>query len=73
LVATVQVQVLIVEADEALPRNLSARLHLEGAMAIFLPVSLVIASYLGVAPDVILCASLVTAGMPLVLLIGAAS
>jgi sodium-dependent dicarboxylate transporter 2/3/5 len=35
-------------------------------------VSLVIAPYLGVAPDVILYASLVTAGMPFVLLIGAA-
>jgi len=35
-------------------------------------VSLVIAKYLGVTPDVILYASLVTAGMPFVLLIGAA-
>jgi solute carrier family 13 (sodium-dependent dicarboxylate transporter), member 2/3/5 len=42
------------------------------AIAISLPVSLVIAKYLGVAPDVILYASLVTAGMPFVLLIGAA-
>jgi sodium-dependent dicarboxylate transporter 2/3/5 len=42
------------------------------AIAISLPVSLVIAEYLGVAPDVILYASLVTAGMPFVLLIGAA-
>src|SRR4030043_2210499 len=42
------------------------------AIAISLPVSLVIAQYLGVAPDVILYASLVTAGMPFVLLIGAA-
>ncbi len=42
------------------------------AIAIALPVSLVIAKYLGVAPDVILYASLVTAGMPFVLLIGAA-
>jgi solute carrier family 13 (sodium-dependent dicarboxylate transporter), member 2/3/5 len=42
------------------------------AIAISLPVSLVIAPYLGVAPDVILYASLVTAGMPFVLLIGAA-
>lgn len=42
------------------------------AIAISLPVSLVIAQYLGVAPDVILYASLVTAGMPFLLLIGAA-
>jgi len=42
------------------------------AIAISLPVSLVVASYLGVAPDVIFYASLVTAGMPFVLLIGAA-
>jgi sodium-dependent dicarboxylate transporter 2/3/5 len=42
------------------------------AIAIALPVSLVIAKYLGVAPEVILYASLVTAGMPFVLLIGAA-
>jgi solute carrier family 13 (sodium-dependent dicarboxylate transporter), member 2/3/5 len=42
------------------------------AIAISLPVSLVIAKYMGVAPDVILYASLVTAGMPFVLLIGAA-
>ena len=42
------------------------------AIAISLPVSLVIAKYLGVAPDVILYASLVTAGMPFALLIGAA-
>jgi len=42
------------------------------AIAISLPVSLVIAPYLGVAPHVILFASLVTAGMPFVLLIGAA-
>jgi solute carrier family 13 (sodium-dependent dicarboxylate transporter), member 2/3/5 len=42
------------------------------AIAISLPVSLVIAKYLGVAPEVILYASLVTAGMPFVLLIGAA-
>jgi sodium-dependent dicarboxylate transporter 2/3/5 len=42
------------------------------AIAIALPVSLVIAKYLGVAPDVIFFASLVTAGMPFVLLIGAA-
>jgi sodium-dependent dicarboxylate transporter 2/3/5 len=42
------------------------------AIAIALPVSLVIAKYLGVAPDVIFYASLVAAGMPFVLLIGAA-
>lgn len=42
------------------------------AIAISLPVSLVIAKYLGVAPEVIMYASLVTAGMPFVLLIGAA-
>jgi sodium-dependent dicarboxylate transporter 2/3/5 len=42
------------------------------AIAISLPVSLVIAPYLGVAPHVIFFASLVTAGMPFNLLIGAA-
>jgi sodium-dependent dicarboxylate transporter 2/3/5 len=42
------------------------------AIAISLPVSLVIAQYLGVAPHVILFASLATAGMPFNLLIGAA-
>jgi len=42
------------------------------AIAISLPVSLVIAKYLGVSPEVIMYASLVTAGMPFVLLIGAA-
>ena len=42
------------------------------AIAIVLPVALVIAKYMGVAPDVIMYASLVTAGMPFVLLIGAA-
>jgi len=42
------------------------------AIAISLPVSLVIAKYLGVAPEVVMYASLVTAGMPFVLLIGAA-
>jgi sodium-dependent dicarboxylate transporter 2/3/5 len=42
------------------------------AIAITLPVSLVIAKYLGVAPDVVIYASLVTAGMPFMLLIGAA-
>lgn len=42
------------------------------AIAIALPVSLVMARYLGVAPDVIFFSALVTAGMPFVLLIGAA-
>jgi len=42
------------------------------AIAISLPVSLVIAQYLGVAPDVIFFSSLITAGMPFFLLIGAA-
>jgi len=42
------------------------------AIAISLPVALVIAPYLGVAPEVVLFASLVTAGMPFVLLVGAA-
>jgi sodium-dependent dicarboxylate transporter 2/3/5 len=42
------------------------------AIAISLPVALVIAPYLGVAPEVILYASLVTAGMPFLLLVGAA-
>ena len=42
------------------------------AIAISLPVALVIAPYLGVAPAVILFASLVTAGMPFMLLVGAA-
>jgi len=42
------------------------------AIAIVLPVSLVIAKYLGVAPDVVIYASLITAGMPFMLLIGAA-
>ena len=42
------------------------------AIAICLPVALVIAPYLGVTPDVILFASLVTAGMPFLLLVGAA-
>ncbi len=42
------------------------------AIAISLPVALVIAPYLGVAGDVILFASLVTAGMPFLLLVGAA-
>jgi sodium-dependent dicarboxylate transporter 2/3/5 len=42
------------------------------AIAISLPVALVIAPYLNVSPDVILFASLVTAGMPFLLLVGAA-
>jgi sodium-dependent dicarboxylate transporter 2/3/5 len=42
------------------------------AIAISLPVAFVIAPYLGVAPEVILFASLVTAGMPFLLLVGAA-
>lgn len=42
------------------------------AIAISLPVALVIAPYLGVAPEVIFYAALVTAGMPFLLLVGAA-
>jgi sodium-dependent dicarboxylate transporter 2/3/5 len=42
------------------------------AIAISLPVALVIAPYLGVAGEVILYGSLVTAGMPFLLLVGAA-
>ena len=42
------------------------------AIAISVPVALVIAPYLGVANEVILFAALVTAGMPFVLLVGAA-
>jgi sodium-dependent dicarboxylate transporter 2/3/5 len=42
------------------------------AIAISLPVALVIAPYLGVAPDIILFVSLVAAGMPFLLLVGAA-
>ncbi|MFP4315733.1 MAG: SLC13 family permease [Desulfovibrionales bacterium] len=42
------------------------------AIAISLPVALVIAPYLGVAGDVILFSSLVVAGMPFLLLVGAA-
>ncbi len=42
------------------------------AIAISLPVAFVIAPYLGVAAEVILFASLVTAGMPFLLLVGAA-
>ena len=42
------------------------------AIAISLPVALVIAPYLGVAGEVILFAALVTSGMPFLLLVGAA-
>jgi sodium-dependent dicarboxylate transporter 2/3/5 len=42
------------------------------AIAISLPVALVMAPYLGVAPEVILFASLVVTGMPFLLLVGAA-
>ena len=42
------------------------------AIAISLPVALVIAGYLHVAPEVILFACLATAGMPFLLLVGAA-
>ena len=42
------------------------------AIAISLPVALVIAPYLGVSGEIILYASLVTAGMPFLLLVGAA-
>jgi len=42
------------------------------AIAISLPVALVIAPYLNVAPEVVLFSSLVTAGMPFLLLVGAA-
>jgi sodium-dependent dicarboxylate transporter 2/3/5 len=42
------------------------------AIAITMPVALVIAPYVGVAPDVVLFASLVTAGMPFLFLVGAA-
>jgi len=42
------------------------------AIAISLPVALVIAPYLGVSGEVVLYASLVTAGMPFLLLVGAA-
>ncbi|OEU69752.1 MAG: transporter [Desulfovibrio sp. S3730MH75] len=42
------------------------------AIAISLPVALVIAPYLGVAPEVILFVALVVAGMPFLLLVGAA-
>lgn len=42
------------------------------AIAISLPVALVIAKYLGVTPEVVFYAALTTAGMPFLLLIGAA-
>ncbi len=42
------------------------------AIAISMPVALVLAPYLGVAPEVVIFASLVTAGMPFLLLVGAA-
>ena len=42
------------------------------AIAIALPVALVIAPYIGVSPELVLYASLVTAGMPFLLLVGAA-
>jgi len=42
------------------------------AIAISLPVALVIAPYIGVAPEIVLFASLVVAGMPFLLLVGAA-
>jgi len=42
------------------------------AIAISLPVALVVAKQLGVAPEIILFSSLVTAGMPFLLLVGAA-
>ena len=42
------------------------------AIAVVLPVSLKMAEYVHVAPEVILFSSLVTAGMPFLLLVGAA-
>jgi sodium-dependent dicarboxylate transporter 2/3/5 len=42
------------------------------AIAITMPVALVMAPYLGVEPEVIFFAALVTAGMPFLLLVGAA-
>ncbi len=42
------------------------------AIAITMPVALVIAPYLGVAPEVVLFACLATAGMPFLFLVGAA-
>jgi len=42
------------------------------AIAIVLPVALVLAGYLGIAPEVVLFTCLATAGMPFLLLVGAA-
>ncbi len=42
------------------------------AIAITMPIALVIAPYLGVAPDVVMYVALVTAGMPFLFLVGAA-
>ncbi|MFC2171306.1 SLC13 family permease [Acidobacteriota bacterium] len=42
------------------------------AIAISLPVALVIAGYLGVAPEIVIFSALVVAGMPFLLLVGAA-
>jgi len=42
------------------------------AIAISIPVALVIAPYIGVAPEIVLFASLVAAGMPFMFLVGAA-
>ena len=42
------------------------------AIAIALPVALMMAPYLGIAPDIILYVSLTVAGMPLLFLVGAA-
>jgi sodium-dependent dicarboxylate transporter 2/3/5 len=42
------------------------------AIAISLPVALVVAGELGVAPEIILFSSLVVAGMPFLFLVGAA-
>ncbi len=42
------------------------------AIAISLPVALVLSGYMGVAPEVVLFSSLVCAGMPFLLLVGAA-
>lgn len=42
------------------------------AIAISMPIALILAPYMGVAPEVVLFASLVTAGMPFLFLVGAA-
>ncbi|MBU1651119.1 anion permease, partial [bacterium] len=42
------------------------------AIAITMPIALVIAPYLGVAPEVVMFAALVTSGMPFLFLVGAA-